>query len=165
MQASYIGYFRVPIVGWIGFPLLVGGGTFFTWSLTQDARYAQMVRDAPNDSHGWIIEAVPRPWLIALSVAVTILFALYFVWLVLAALQRRLSFRIDAGGIRSYGIFTGRESHLAWPQIRSLWKYKSRVSVKGKDMVGRTRRVSFSVLGHSYKQVKAVIAIFRPDLV
>lgn len=165
MQASYNGHFRVPVVGWISFPFLIGASGFYAWSLTQDARYAEMLKDAPTDSHGWIVESVPRPYLIAIAAVFTVLVAAYFAWLILASLQRRLAFRIDATGIRSHGIFTGREKHMAWPMVRSVSRYKSRVSVKGKDMLGRTQSVSFSVMGHSYKQVKAIIGIFRPDLV
>lgn len=165
MQASYNGYFRMPWWGWIGFPLLVWGAGFITWSLIQDDLYAENLRTAPHDRYGFVIEAVPRPILILLFGVVTLAFAAVTIFQILATLQRRQSFRVDASGVRSYYLFTGRERHLTWPQVTSMWKYKSTLVFKGKDMTGRTRRVNIVLIGHSYKQVKAVVAVYRSDLV
>ncbi len=165
MQASYVGYRRMPWYMWIAMIFLVGAVGFFIWSLTQDAQYAQMLRDAPDDRDGWVIQMIPRPFLIAITILFELGFIGLFVIQVLAALQRRISFLIDANGVRSYGLFSGREKHLPWGQIKSKWKYKSQLSFKGKDFTGHTRRVTISLLGHSYKQIKAVIAAYRPDLV
>lgn len=161
---SYIGNYRVPIWALLLFPLIIA---VFGWECGQilnDGAYADMVRHAPEDRDGWLIELLPRPALFAFFAICAVFFAAFFVMQCVAAVTRRQSFIIDGAGVRRYALFTGRQTAMGWGQIQRASRYRSALTFRGLDRLGRKSKVVVSLLGHNRKRVAEVIALYRPDL-
>ncbi len=161
---SYIGNYRMPIWALLLFPLMIA---LFGWECSQvldNAAYAEMVRQAPEDRDGWLVELLPRPALFGFFALCGVFFAVYFVMQGIAAVTRRQSFVIDGAGVRRYALFTGRQSAMAWGQIQRVSRYRSALTFKGLDRLGRKSKVVVSLLGHNRKRVAEVVALYRPDL-
>ena len=163
-MSTYIGNYRMPIWALLVFPLMI---LLFGWECSQvldNAAYAEMVRSAPQERDGWLIQLLPRPALFAVFALCGVFFAVYFGMQTLAALTRRQSFIIDGAGVRRYGLFTGRQTGMAWGQIQRASRYRSALTFTGLNPLGRKSKVVVSLLGHNRKRVVEIIAVHRPDL-
>ncbi len=161
---SYIGYYRMPVWLMIMGPLLIAASAWQCLDIANDAAYARMLSEAPHARSGWLVETLPRPVLFAVIAGFGALLVAFMALQGLAALTRRRSFVIDAHGVRRYSLIRGREVALAWGQIQRATRYRSALTFRGANVLGRKTGVVVSLLGHKRSRVLDVIGVYRPDL-
>lgn len=160
---SYVGHYRMPLWLMIGAPLLVLASGWFTWAVSQDAQYAEMLAH-PGGPYGWLVTVLPRPALLAVGAAATIGFAFGAVMMAMSAAQRKVAFTIDTDGVRQYRIFgSGVKTSLKWTEISGFSRVKSIRMLHG-VAGGREVTVALNMLGHDRKAVFDAILAHRPDL-
>lgn len=151
---DYIGYHRI---GWkwaaiFIICLLIFG---FGW-------YDAFTGTASSGRH--LLDALPRPVMQALM---TVIMAALIVGIPVklhATLTGKISFAIRADGIHTYPILWQKPRFLAWNSIERAQRTRDTLIFTGYDGNGRKIALTFTPMGHRYKDIVAAIAQFHPDI-